>query len=130
MISCPYCGNMFGITSEANGTYYCSLCKYYFKNPTYFTTSNTPLTKSNASTAATENNINIYHIPDTANASKGIYCVEDDINLLQFEDNKLIINAKDIIINDDKVSIIIDKDNIDKFDVIEINEVRFVKEDN
>lgn len=46
------------------------------------------------------------------------------------EENKLTINAKSIIINDDKISITIDKDNIDKFDVIEINGVIFVKEDN
>lgn len=43
------------------------------------------------------------------------------------EDNKLTINAKDIIINDDKISITIDKDNIDKFDVIEINGTKFVR---
>ena len=130
MITCPYCGNMFGITSNSNGTNYCSVCKRYFKNPIYFATSNTPLTKSNTSTtAAIEDSITI-RLPDAANAARGFYYADDSVNLWQSEENKLTIKAKSITINDDKVSITIDKDNIDKFDVIEINGVRFVREDN
>ena len=129
MVTCPYCGNMFGITSDSNGTNYCSVCKRYFKNPTYFATSNTPLTKSNASTAAIENSFTI-RLPVAANAARDFYYTDDNINLSQSEESKLTINAKDIIINDDKISITIDKDNIDKFNVIEINGVRFVREDN
>lgn len=61
---------------------------------------------------------------------KGFYRIEcKDSNSLQPPEwNKLTINAKDIIINDDKISITIDKHNIDKFDVIEINGVKFVRE--
>ncbi len=98
MVSCPCCGNMFGITSESNEINYCSICKRYFKNPTYFTITNTQLTTSNVSTADIENNINIYHIPDVANDSKDFYCVKDDINLWQPEENELTINSKEISI--------------------------------
>ena len=129
MVSCSYCGNILGITSCSDGTNYCSICKRYFKNPTYFTTSNTPLTKSNTSTAAIKNNITV-RLPDAANAARDFYYTDDNINLLQSEYNKLTINAKSIIINDDKISITLDKNDIEKFDSIKINGVRFVKEDN
>lgn len=128
MISCPYCGNMFGITSDSNGTNYCSICKRYFKNPTYFATSNTPLTKSNTSTAAIQNNITI-GLPYAANAERGFYDTIEKYPKINLPEDKLTINAEDIIINDDKISITIDKDNIDKFNVIEINGVKFVRED-
>lgn len=121
MVSCPYCGNTYSIMSQTNNMYYCPKCCSYFNK--YGIT-------SNASTAAIENGINIYHTPNAADVDKGFYTIDDNINLLQHEDNKLIINTSAIIINDDKISIIIDKDNIDKFDVIEINGVKFVKEDN
>lgn len=86
--------------------------------------------KPNASTAAIENNIGIYHIPNAANANKGFYNIESKgSNFLQLPEwDKLIINAKYIKINDDKISFAIDKDNIDKFYIIEINGVKFVKE--
>lgn len=84
MISCPYCGNMFGIISSSNGTNYCGMCNSYFKD--------TPLTNSIASN---ENSITI-RIPDAANPA--IYCTDDTINLRQPEENKLTINSKEISI--------------------------------
>ena len=63
-------------------------------------------------------------------ANKEFYNIESKgSNFLQLPKyDKLTINAKSIIINDDKISITIDKDNIDKFYIIEINGVKFVKE--
>lgn len=98
---CSNCGNIFGLESVSNGTGYCPKCHSYF---------GLNLITSNALTADS-NNITIY----TKAANK---------------ENKLDINAKSITINENKMSITIDKDNIDKFDVIEINGVRFVREDN
>lgn len=123
VISCPYCGNAYSIMSQTNNMYYCPKCCFYF-NESEIT--------SNASTAAIENNISIYHIPDAADAARGFYTIESKgSNFLQLpEYDKLIINAKDIIINNDKISVTIDKDNIDKFNAIEINGVKFVRENN
>lgn len=88
--------------------------------------------KPNASTAAIENNIGIYHIPNAANANKGFYNIESKgSNFLHLPEwDKLIISAKDIIIENDKISLTIDRDIIDKFDVIEINSIKFVRENN
>lgn len=63
---------------------------------------------------------------------KDFYSIESKgSNFLRIpEYNKLNINAKSIKINDDKISSTIDKDDIDKFNTIEINGVKFVKEDN
>lgn len=117
MVSCPYCTNKFGIHNYSKGEYYCPACSRYFI--------------SNSPTVDIEN-INIHYIPDAANADKGFYNIErKDSNFLELpEYDKLTINAESIIINNDKISIIIDKDNISKFNVIEINGVKFVKEDN
>ena len=117
---CPRCGNIFGLESGANGTGYYPKCDSYFTKNTV---------NSNASIAVTESNITIHTKAD--NANKTFYYPTENyskINLLK--ENKLDINAKSITINENKMSITIDKDNIDKFDVIEINGVRFVKEDN
>ena len=67
MVSCPYCGNTYSIMGQTNNMYYCPKCSSYFNK--YRIT-------SNASTAAVENNINIYHIPDAANATKGFYNIK------------------------------------------------------
>jgi hypothetical protein len=73
---------------------------------------------------------------DRINFTENIDSVVDEdlynnTNFLRIpEYNKLTINAKSIKINDDKISITIDKDKIDKFNAIEINGVKFVKEDN
>lgn len=100
MISCPYCGNTFLITSFSNNMCYCSKCGRYFRvEPQLLSNSRT----SNASTAAIENNIRI-RLPDAANAARSFYYTDENINLLQSEYNKLTINAKDIIINDEDVS--------------------------
>lgn len=119
---CSKCGQIYGLTSGANGTEYCPKCDSYFNK--YGIT-------SNASTAAIENYIPI-QLPNAANTNKGSYTSESKgSKFLQPQEwNKLTINAKSIIINDDKISITINKDNIDKFNVIEINGVSFVKEDN
>lgn len=108
MISCPYCGNTYSITSCTDGEYYCHTCHYYFK-----TIADVPFT-------------------GTKGVDKGFYSMESNgSNFLRIpEYNKLTINAKSIKINDDKISITIDKDNIDKFNAIEINGVKFVKDDN
>lgn len=108
MISCPYCGNTYSITSCTDGKYYCHTCHYYFK-----TIADVPSTGTNG-------------------VDKGFYIIESNgSNFLRIpEYNKLTINAKFIKINDDKISITIDKDNIDKFNAIEINGVKFVKDDN
>lgn len=119
MVSCPYCGNIYSVMSQTNNMYYCPKCSSYFNK--YGIT-------SNASTAAIENYITI-QLPDAANTNKGSYNSESKgSNFLQPQEwNKLTINAKSIIINNDKISIIIDKDNIDKFNVIEINGVKFMR---
>lgn len=72
------------------------------------------------------------NIPNTDGVDKGFYSIESNgSNFLRIpEYNKLTINAKSIKINDDKISITIDKDNIDKFNTIEINDIKFAKEDN
>lgn len=130
MDCCPFCGNMWGFISYTDGTKHCSVCKRFFKDTTYFATANTPLVKANFSTASIENNITIgkgqESFPDVEYYRKG-----EDLSVIKaLEECKLTINAKDIIIKDDKISITIDKDSIDKFNVIEINGVRFVREDN
>ena len=61
---------------------------------------------------------------------KGFDYYTEKYSKIQMPEDKLTINAKSIAINDDKINITIDKDNIGKFDVIEINGVKFVKEDN
>lgn len=119
MVSCPYCGNESDITTSTSCKAYCTTCGHIFDMRS--------LTKTNFSTAAIEKYITD-RLPNAANDRRGFYRVEDGINLWQPEENKLTINAEDIIINNDKISITIDKDNIDKFDVIEINGVRFMKE--
>lgn len=101
MVSCPYCGNTFSITSCTDGNYYCPTCHYYFKM----------ITSTIADVATISAPSNGVNIPDSA-----VY--------------KLTINVKDITINDDKISITIDKDNIYNFDIIEIDGVKFVREDN
>lgn len=106
MISCPYCGNIISIMSHSNNTYYCAKCGFYF--------SADPLSNKVGTL-----NLSSISVADT----------DDNINLPQTEGNSLIINAKSITINDGKINITIDRDNIDKFDVIEINGVRFVKEE-
>ena len=113
MISCPYCENSYSITSCTDENYYCPTCPYYVKTitPTIIDVANIPFPSNGVDEG-------FYHIE-----SKGS-------NFLQRpEYNKLIINAKSIKINDDKISITIDRDSIDKFNAIEINEVKFVNED-
>lgn len=124
MVSCPYCGSR--IESKTSGGYYCPNCQrdFDFKGG-----GGMIYGASNLSTPAIKNNIGIY-FTDAANAARDFYHTSDNVSLWQSEDNKLTINAEDIIINDDKISITINKDNIDKFNVIEINGVRFVKENN
>lgn len=136
MINCPYCGNTYSISlycentysvmSQSNMMYYCPKCNSYFNK--YGIT-------LNASTAAIENDIDI-RLPKAANANKGSCSMgSKGSNIFQPQEwNELTINAKDIIINDDKISITIDKNNIDKnnigkFNVIEINGVKFVRKD-
>jgi hypothetical protein len=104
---------MSGIYNPSKGEYYCPACCRYFI--------------SNASTAAIENSITI-HLPDGANAAKDFYYTTKKHSEIKLLADKLTINAKAIIINNDRISITIDKDNIDKFDVIEINGVSFVRE--
>lgn len=118
MASCPYCGNTFSITSCTDGNYYCPTCHYYFKM----------ITPSIADVATIPVPSNGANIPDSANASRGFYHSIEKYSKLQMPTNKLTINTKDIIINDDKISITIDEDNIDKFDAIEINGIKFVRE--
>lgn len=120
MVSCPYCGNIYSITSCTEGNYYCPTCHYYFKmiTPTIADVATIPVPSNSA------------NIPNAANADKGFDYYTEKYSKIQMLADKLTINAESIIINDDKISIIIDKDNIDKFDVIEINGVKFVKEDN
>ena len=123
MVSCPYCGNTILAVSYTNNTYYCHKCGFYFRAD--------PLSGkagiSNTSTAAIENNITI-RLPYDANADRGFYYTTEKYSKIQIPPDKLTIDAKSIIINDDKISITIDKDNIDKFDVIEINGIKFVRE--
>ena len=120
MVSCPYCGNTFSITSCTDGNYYCPTCHYYFKMIT-------PAIADVATIPVPSNGANL---SDSVNAGKGFYYVNKGyVNASQSEGNSIPVNAKSIIINDDKISITIDKDNINKFDVIEINGVKFVKED-
>lgn len=121
IISCPYCGNTYSIMSHSNNMYYCPKCGFYFRAESTLL--------SNASTADIENNITI-RLPDATNAAKGFYYTDEKYSKINLPADKLTINAKDIIIKDDKISITIDKDSIDKFNVIEINGVKFVKEDN
>lgn len=118
MVSCPYCGNTYSITSCIDGSYYCYICHYYFKTI--------------ADIAAIPIQSNSINIPNTNGVDKRFYSIESKgSNFLQIpEYNKLTINAKSIKINDDNISITIDKDKIDKFNAIEINGVKFVKEDN
>lgn len=118
MIICPYCGNPYSITSCTDGSYYCRTCHYYFKTILDVATIPVPSNGTN--------------IPNTNGVDKGFYSIESKGSnfLLIPEYNKLNINAKSIKINDDKISFTIDKDNIDKFNAIEINGVKFVKEDN
>lgn len=85
--------------------------------------------KPNASTAAIENSITL-RLPDAANAAKGFYYTDEKYSKTILPEYKLTINAKDIIIKDGKISITIDEDGIDEFNVIEINGIKFVKEDN
>lgn len=120
MVSCPYCGNTFSITSCTDGNYYCPTCHYYFKMIT-------PTIADVATISAPSNGVNI---PDSANASRGFYHSTEKYSKIQMPANTLIIHANDIIINNDKISITIDKDNIDKFDIIEINGIKFAREDN
>lgn len=118
MVSCPYCGNTFSITSCTDGNYYCPTCHYYFKmiTPTIADVATVPVPSNSA------------NIPNATNTSKGFDYYTEKYSKIQMPEYKLTINAKDITINDDKISITIDKDNIDKFDVIEINGVKFVRE--
>lgn len=119
MISCLYCGNTFSITSQSSSTYYCPRCGSYFR---------AHAGPSNLSTADI-NNITIH--TKAANADKTFYYPTENYSKINLpEENKLDINAKSITINENKMSITIDKDNIDKFDVIEINGIKFLKEDN
>lgn len=127
MVTCPYCGNTTLVMSYVNNTYYCFNCGLYFSKDPLSSEADT-LNFSNTSTADIENSITI-HLPDGANAAKDFYYTTEKYSKIKLLADKLTINAKSIIINDDKISITIDKDNIDKFDVIEINGVRFVKED-
>lgn len=69
-------------------------------------------------------------ILDATDAAKEFYHTSDNVNLWQPEGNELVINANDITIHYGRVSINIDKAGIDKLDVIEINGVRFVRDDN
>lgn len=123
MISCPYCGNTYSITSCTDGNYYCPTCHYYFKIITS-TIADTATISSVPSSGA--------NIPNTCGVDKRFYSVESEgSNFLQISEyDKLAINAKSIKINDDKISITIDKDNIDKFNAIEINGIKFAREDN
>lgn len=121
MITCPYCENTYSIMRHTNNMYYCPKCGFYFRAE--------PTLLSNASTAPIENSITI-SLPNASKAEKGFYYSAEKYSKINLPEDKLIINAKAIIINNDKISITIDKDNIDKFDIIEINGVRFVKEDN
>ena len=118
MVSCPYCGNTFSIMSCTDRNYYCPTCHYYFKmiTSTISDVATIPVSSNGAS------------LPDTANAAKGFYYTNEKYSKINLPADKLTIDAKSIIINDDKISITINKDNIDKFDVIEINGVRFVRE--
>lgn len=117
MIICPYCGNPYSITSFTDGSCYCNTCHYSFKTILDVATIPVPSNGTN--------------IPNTNGVDKGFYHIESKgSNFLQRpEYNKLIINAKSIKINDDKISITIDRNSIDKFNAIEINEVKFVNED-
>lgn len=74
------------------------------------------------------NDANSFNDKDSANASRGFYHSIEKYSKLQMSTNKLTIDTKDIIINDDKISITIDEDNIDKFGAIEINGIKFVRE--
>ena len=127
MVSCPYCGNTISIMSHTNNTYYCPKCGFYFSADPLSNKVGT-LNLLSISAADIENNTRI-RLPDAVNVARGFYYTDDNINLPQTEGNSLIINAKSITINDGKINIAIDRDNIDKFDVIEINGVRFVKEE-
>lgn len=119
MVSCPYCGNTFSITSCTDGNYYCPTCHYYFKM----------ITSTIADIATIPIPSNGLNLTDAANADRGFYYVDKNYaNISQPKGNSITINAKSITINNDKISITIDKDNIDKFDIIEINGVKFVKE--
>lgn len=121
MVSCPYCGNTYAIMSYSDNMYRCPKCNFYF--------SEEPTLLSNASTAPIENNITI-RLPYADKVDKGFYYSAEKYSNINLPEYKLTINAKDIIIKDDKISITIDTDNIDKFDVIEINGVRFVRGNN
>lgn len=122
MVSCPYCGNTFSIMSCTDGNYYCPTCHYYFKmiTSTISDVATVPVPSNEANILVDTNPSKDFYYYSTEKYSK--------INLPK--ENKLDIYAKSITINENKMSITIDKDNIDKFDVIEINGVRFVKEDN
>lgn len=126
MITCPYCGNTTLVMSYVNNTYYCFNCGFYFNNDPLSSEAST-LNLSNTSTANIENNITI-SLPIAAKADKGFYYSAEKYSKINLPEDKLTINAKTIIINNDKISITIDKDNIDKFDVIEINGIKFVRE--
>lgn len=58
IISCPYCGNTYSITSCTDGNYYCPTCHYYFKI----------ITPTIADVATSSNGANI---PNTNGVDKG-----------------------------------------------------------
>lgn len=119
MISCPYCGNTYSIMSCTDGNYYCPTCHYYFKM----------ITSAIADVATIPVPSNSANILDVAtNVNKGFNYYTEKYSKIQMPEDKLTIDAKSIIINDDTISITIDKDNVDKFNVIEINGITFVKE--
>lgn len=121
-ITCPYCGNTSSIVSCTDGTDYCYNCHCCFKLPT-----STPTTTAGVSTVSIPSNET--NIPNAANADKGFYYVGEPHSKFTLpQENKLTIDSQSITINDDKINITIDNDNVGKFDVIEINGVRFVKE--
>lgn len=123
MISCPYCGNTYSIISCTDGNYYCPTCHYYFK-----------IITSTIADTATISSVpsNDANIPNTGGVDNRFYSVESKgSNFLEISEyDKLTINAKSIKIDDNKISITIDKDNIDKFNAIEINGIKFAREDN
>lgn len=121
MVTCPYCGNETDTTTSTSDNLYCTTCGHIF--------SLTSPIKANFSTAPIENNITV-DIPTAANGARGLYYIDKDYaNVRQSEGDSLTVNAKSITINDGKINVTIDKDDIDKFDVIEINGVKFVREE-
>ena len=77
------------------------------------------------------NNYDSTHLPAALGSS--YYCLTDSINTVSANNNDLpilIIKAQKIVLENGGVQLVVDNDTIKNIDSIEVNGIKFVREDN